>query len=57
MVGTGTGVAPLKSMIEYALENGEKRPMHLLFGESTVKSFFYLDVLADLQKKISAFHL
>lgn len=55
MIGTGTGVAPLKSMIEYALENGEKRPIHLLFGESTVKSFFYLDVLADLQKKFPHF--
>lgn len=55
MVGTGTGVAPLKSMIEFALRNGEKRPMHLLFGEKTKADLFYLDILADWKQKFPNF--
>ncbi|MBI4836187.1 MAG: FAD-dependent oxidoreductase [Candidatus Abawacabacteria bacterium] len=46
MIGTGTGVAPLKSMIEFALTEGEKRPLHLFFGERMKEDFYYLDQFA-----------
>ncbi len=55
MIGTGTGIAPLKSMLLHELKQGEKRPMHLLFGESFVKDFYYHDVLDDLAKQYPNF--
>jgi ferredoxin-NADP reductase len=55
MIGTGTGVAPLKSMIEFALLNGEQRPIHLLFGEKTKSDLFYLDIFEDWHKRFSNF--
>lgn len=35
MVGGGTGFAPLKSMIESLLSDGDKRPLHLFWGAGT----------------------
>jgi len=35
MVGGGTGFAPLKSMIECLLSDGDKRPLHLFWGAET----------------------
>ncbi|MCW8925794.1 MAG: FAD-binding oxidoreductase [Xanthomonadales bacterium] len=35
MVGGGTGFAPLKSMIECLLSDGDKRPLHLFWGAAT----------------------
>ena len=55
MVGTGTGVAPLKSMIEQALIDGETRPIHLLFGEKTKADLFYLDLFESWQKQFPNF--
>lgn len=54
-VGTGTGIAPLKSMIEYGLASGDKRPMHLFFGEREKKDFYYLDWLAAMKKEYANF--
>ncbi len=35
MVGGGTGFAPLKSMIESLLSDGDTRPLHLVWGAAT----------------------
>ncbi len=51
MIAAGTGIAPIKSMLLYELAHGEKRPVHLIFGESTVKDFYYLNVFKDLMAK------
>lgn len=40
-VGTGTGVAPLRSMLHAALENGSHSPMCLLFGVRTREDILY----------------
>ncbi len=40
-VGTGTGVAPLRSMIEWALAHGATTPMTLLFGVRTQDDLLY----------------
>lgn len=55
MIGTGTGVAPLKVMIEQALADGETRPLHLLFGEKTKADFYYTDDLKQLSQKYPNF--
>lgn len=56
LIGTGTGVAPLKSMFTFALESGEKRPIHLLFGEREIKDFYYLQELAIFKQKYPNFN-
>jgi CDP-4-dehydro-6-deoxyglucose reductase len=44
MMGGGTGFAPLKSMIESLLEQGDRRPIHLYWGARTAAEL-YLDDL------------
>ena len=44
MMGGGTGFAPLKSMIESLLENGDRREIHLYWGARTATEL-YLDEL------------
>jgi CDP-4-dehydro-6-deoxyglucose reductase len=44
MMGGGTGFAPLKSMIENLLENGDRREIHLYWGARTANEL-YLDEL------------
>lgn len=49
-IGTGTGVAPLRSMIKDALAKGETRAMWLLFGIRTEGDILYRDELDALAK-------
>jgi len=44
MMGGGTGFAPLKSMIENLIENGDRREIHLFWGARTPAGL-YLDEL------------
>lgn len=44
MMGGGTGFAPLKSMVENLLEQGDRRPIHLFWGARTAQEL-YLDEL------------
>jgi len=55
MIGTGTGVAPLKAMIEQALLDGETRPIHLLFGEKTQADFYFIELFQNLKKQYPNF--
>ncbi|PKL36929.1 hypothetical protein CVV38_03515 [Candidatus Peregrinibacteria bacterium HGW-Peregrinibacteria-1] len=50
-IGTGTGLAPLKSMIENQLQNGSQQNIELLFGVRHEEDIFYLDYFRDLEKK------
>ena len=45
MMGGGTGFAPLKSMIESLLEQGDRREIHLFWGANN-RADLYLDDLA-----------
>ena len=45
MMGGGTGFAPLKSMIEHLLEEGDRREIHLFWGAQT-REELYLDEMA-----------
>jgi len=51
LIGTGTGIAPLKSIIEDELQKGNDSPIHLLFGVRYVKDLFYKDLFAKLAAK------
>lgn len=54
-VATGTGLAPLNSMITEQLKNGDQRKMTLLFGVRHESHLFYQDEIADLVKNHSNF--
>lgn len=56
-IATGTGVAPLKSMIEDQLRKGNTQPMHLLFGVRHVKDVFYKKHLVNLVNENFSFDL
>ena len=46
-IATGTGVAPLKSIIEDQLNKGNEQSMHLLFGVRHIKDIFYKDHFSE----------
>lgn len=50
-IATGTGIAPLKSMIEDQLNKGNSQPMHLYFGLRYIKDIFYKDHFEALAEK------
>lgn len=54
-IGTGTGVAPLKSIIEDELSKGNQRKMHLLFGIRHIKDIFYEEFFEKLSKEYQNF--
>ena len=55
LVGGGTGFAPLKSIIEQAIDNGISRPMHLYWGVRDVEDLYsdrpqhWLDLLPNFE--------
>lgn len=50
-IATGTGITPMKSLIEDELNKGNKQKMHLLFGLRYIKDVFYKDHFEELAKK------
>jgi ferredoxin-NADP reductase len=48
LVGTGTGVTPLRSMVRHALARGHGAPMTLLFGVRTEGDILYREELERL---------
>ena len=50
-VGTGTGVTPLRSMIQAALAAGSKTPLWLLFGARYEADILYWEELAELSRE------
>ena len=55
-IATGTGIAPLKTMIEDQLLNkNNQNKFHLLFGVRYIKEIFYQDVFQKLADKFSNF--
>jgi len=56
-VAGGSGMAPFKSILNDMLENGKKdREIWYFFGARTRKDLFYLEELAEMEKKWDKFH-
>ena len=57
-VAGGSGMAPFKSIFNHMVDTGdiEKREVWYFFGARTTKDLFYLEWLADLEKKYPKFH-
>lgn len=51
MVATGTGVAPMKSMLEYQFERGATNHMVLFFGVRHEKDVFYDELLTQMDSE------
>ena len=51
LLATGTGFAPIKSMLEGALRRGERRPMRLYWGGRTKSDLYMLDRVAKWQDR------
>jgi ferredoxin-NADP reductase len=49
-VGTGTGITPLRSILEDAVARGEKRPLWMLFGVRREEDLIYRDELDALAR-------
>ncbi len=55
-VGTGTGVAPLRGMIQNLYEKGCTKDTWLIFGNRYETDILYLDEWQELEKKHPNFH-
>jgi ferredoxin-NADP reductase len=56
-VGTGTGVAPLRSMLRAAIDRGSSAPICLLFGVRNRQEILYREELEDLARTHPHFRL
>ncbi|SRR5579884_548426 len=54
-VATGTGIAPIKSMIVHLLRNGSKRPIMLYWGLRSNIDIYYQEEFASLAKEYPFF--
>ena len=55
LISTGTGITPMKAIIEDQLNKGNKQKMHLIFGLRYVKDVFYKEHFENLAKKYPNF--
>ena len=54
-VAGGSGLAPIKSIIETALHGGFAQPLHLYFGVRAERDVYFEQELADLQRRFPWF--
>lgn len=53
MVCTGTGFAPIKSILEYMVATNNPRPVELLWGNYTTADFYHAELLTLWQKQLN----
>ena len=53
MVCTGTGFAPIKSIIEYMLATKNQRSVHLIWGNYNLADFYLTEILEEWQQKLN----
>lgn len=54
-IATGTGITPIKALIEDELNKGTQQKLHLLFGLRYIKDIIYKEYFENLSKKRSNF--
>jgi propane monooxygenase reductase subunit len=55
LVGGGSGMSPLWSILSDHIESGEQRPIRFFYGARTRADLFYLDELAAIGSKLADF--
>jgi propane monooxygenase reductase subunit len=48
LVGAGSGMSPVWSILKDHLDSGEQRPVYFFYGARTQEDLFYLDRIADI---------
>ncbi len=48
----GIGITPFRSMLQYLIDEGEKRPIIVLYGTETPQDIAYRDVLAAARREL-----
>jgi ferredoxin-NAD(P)+ reductase (naphthalene dioxygenase ferredoxin-specific) len=54
-IAGGSGLAPIKSIVEAALNGGFGQPLHLYFGVRAERDVYHEQELAELQRRFAAF--
>ena len=54
-IAGGSGLAPVKSIVETALEDGFDQPVHLYFGARAERDVYFEAELAELQRRFRRF--
>ncbi|WP_078506876.1 globin domain-containing protein [Streptomyces viridochromogenes] len=49
-LGGGTGIAPIKAMVEDVAEHGERRPVEVFYGARTDQDLYDIDTMLRLQQ-------
>jgi propane monooxygenase reductase component len=55
LIGGGSGMSPLWSILHDFVESGEQRPVRFFYGARTRRDLFYLDEFASLSAKLPDF--
>ncbi|MDO9381301.1 MAG: FAD-binding oxidoreductase [Hyphomicrobiaceae bacterium] len=55
LIGGGSGMSPLWSILHDHIQSGEQRPIRFFYGARTEKDLFYLDEFAGITSKLSDF--
>jgi CDP-4-dehydro-6-deoxyglucose reductase, E3 len=56
LVAGGTGFAPVKSIIEYAVKKQMNRPLYFYWGARSKRDLYMHDLVCDWQQSIKNFH-
>jgi CDP-4-dehydro-6-deoxyglucose reductase len=52
-IATGTGFAPIKSILEYLSFNNSKREIHFYWGNRFIEDFYLLDYIETMKNKLN----
>ena len=55
LIGGGSGMSPLWSILHDHLASGEQRPVRFFYGARTTRDLFYLDHFADIASRLADF--
>lgn len=55
LIGGGSGLAPLWSILHDHIESGERRPVRFFYGARTTRDLFYLERFAELAGRVPDF--
>src|ERR1700692_4497772 len=55
LIGGGSGMSPLWSMLRDHVQSGEQRPIRFFYGARTTRDLFYLDAFQALEQSLSDF--
>jgi propane monooxygenase reductase component len=55
LIGGGSGMSPLWSMLRDHVQSGEQRPIRFFYGARTMRDLFYLDAFQALEQSLPDF--